>query len=70
MQNVFDRDLLIQLLVGHTPLHKNLLTSSILGVWPVSQPPGDRDDLTDKSSAPMCPLFTERFHCHEAKFVS
>ena len=28
------RDLLIQLLVGHTPL-----TSSRLGVWPVSQPP-------------------------------
>ena len=38
MQSVFDRDLLIQLLVGHTPLHKNLLTSSRLGVWPVSQP--------------------------------
>ena len=34
----FDRDLLIQLLVGHTPLHRNILTSSRLGVWPVSQP--------------------------------
>ena len=34
----FDRDLLIQLLVGHTPLHKSLLMSSRLGVWPVSQP--------------------------------
>ena len=38
MQSVFDRDLLIQLLIGHTPLHKNLLMSSRLGVWPVSQP--------------------------------
>ena len=32
MQSVFARDLLIQLLVGHIPLHKNLLTSSRLGV--------------------------------------
>ena len=60
MQSVFDRDLL---LVGHTPLHKNLLTSSRLGVWPVGNL-RDRDNLstTDKSPAPSVSA-VQRFHC-------
>ena len=51
-------DLLIQLLVGHTPL-----TSSRLGVWPVSQPPTGTSEIGMTSLQrtrflpPVCPLF-------------
>ena len=63
MQSVFDRDLLIQLLVGHTPLHKNLLTSSSWGCGRLVNR-WDRDDLstTDKSHAPNVSA-VQRFHC-------
>ena len=55
--NVFDRDLLIQCLVGHTPLYKRALDCGC------GQPgnPRDRDNLstTDKSPAPQCVCCSE-----------
>ena len=55
--------MLNQLLVDHTPLHKNLLTSSRLGCGQLVNL-RDRDDFstTDKSPAPNVSA-VQRFHC-------
>ena len=53
----------MQLLVGHTPLHTNLLTSSRLGCGQLVNL-RERDDLStmDKSPAPNAST-VQRFHC-------